>query len=184
MNAYIVVEGLTDLNIVLSLLPQEIQQQTVVVPAGGRANLTSVARTLLVTKRKPLAVLADADTVDESSVLALRRETEELLRAVSGGVPFKVFMMVPEIEALLFRVSTAVQRITGQPLSADNMALSRYKPQQVILQLGQNKSAIIEQIVNGLTEEELNVIRETSPIRELIAFLSEKVIQKQPAKTA
>jgi hypothetical protein len=184
MKAYVVVEGLTDVKLITSLLPQEIQQQTTLVPAGGRTNLTSVARTLLVTKRKPLAVLVDADTVDETSVLELRRETEELLRAVSGGVPFKVFMMVPEIEALLFRVPAAVERITGLQLSADNMALSRYNPHQVILQLGQNKSVIIEQIVNGLTAEELNRIRETSPIKELIEFLSEKVVPKQQPQTA
>jgi hypothetical protein len=184
MKAYLVVEGLTDAKLLSSLLPPEIQEQTAVVPAGGRANLTSAARTLLVTRRKPLAVLVDADTVDASSVLDLRRETEEWIRAVSGGVPFKVFMMVPEIEALLFRVPAAVERIAGQQLSADNMTLSRYKPHQVILQLSQNKSVIIEQIINGLTAEELNVIRETSPIKELIAFLSEKVVTKQQPQTA
>ena len=184
MKAYVVVEGLSDAKLITSLIPQQIQQQTTVVPAGGRNNLTSAARTLLVTRRKPLAVLVDADTVDESSVLDLRRETEEWIRAVSGGVPFKVFMMVPEIEALLFRVPVAIERITGQPLSADNMALSRYKPHQVIQQLGPDKSVIIEQVVNGLTDEEVNVIRETSPIKELIEFLSEKVVPKQQPQSA
>jgi hypothetical protein len=50
MNAYVVVEGLTDAKLVSSLLPPEIQQQTAVVSAGGRANLTAAARTLLVTR--------------------------------------------------------------------------------------------------------------------------------------
>lgn len=184
MKAYVVVEGLTDIKLITSLLPQEIQQHTTVVPAGGRTNLASVARTLLVTRRKPLAVLVDADTVDETLVLELRRDTEALLRAVSGGVPFKVFMMVPDIEALLFRVPAAVERITGQRVSADNMALFRNQLSQVILQLGQGKGVIIEQIVNGLTAEDLDLIRETSPIKELIEFLSEKVIPKQQPQTA
>ncbi len=184
MKAYVVVEGPTDVSLITRLLPHEVQQQTAVVPAGGRANLTSAARTLLVTRRKPLAVLADADTVDESAVLDLRRETEQWIRAVSGGVPFKVFMMVPEIEALLFRVPAAVERITGQQLSADSIAQSRYRPGRAILQLGQDKSGIIEQVVNGLTEEEVNVIRAASPIKELINFLSEQVVPQQIPQTA
>jgi hypothetical protein len=184
MKAYVVVEGLTDAKLLSNLLPPAILQHSAIVEAGGRANLTSAARTLLVTRRKPLAVLVDADTVDESSVLDLRRETEEWIRGVSGGVPFKVFMMVPEIEALLFRAPAAVERITGQQLSADNMTLAKYKPHQVILQLGQNKTEIIEQIINGLTAEELHAIRETSPIKELIVFLSEKVATKQQPQTA
>src|SRR5436309_859747 len=112
MRAYVVVEGTTDVNLITRLLPPEVLQQTAVVAGGGRSNLTSVARTLLVTRRKPLVVLVDADTVDESSVLQRRREIEELIRQISAGVPFKVFIMVPEIEALLFRVPAALERIT------------------------------------------------------------------------
>jgi hypothetical protein len=137
-----------------------------------------------VTKRKPLAVLVDTDTVDESAVMHLRQEMEDLLRAVAGGVPFKVFTMVPEIEALLFRVPAALERVTQQKLSADNMALSRYQPRQAIIQLSQNKRAILDQILNELTPEELNVLRETSPIKELIEFLTQHIVRKQQPQTA
>jgi len=175
MKAYVVMEGLTNVQLITNLVPQDIRPQITVVPVGERANLSSVARTLLVIRRKPVAALVNANTVDEKSVLEKRQETEGLLRAMSGGVPFKVFMMVPEIETLLFNAPEAIERITGQQLSADNLALSRHNPRQVILQLGQNKSDIIEQIVSGLTTEDLSLIRESSPMRELIEFLSEKL---------
>jgi hypothetical protein len=184
MKAYVVVEGPTDVNLIRRLLSQEIQHQTAIVPAGGRTNLTSAARTLLVSKRKPLAVLVDADTVDESSVLQLRREMEELIRAISAGVPFKVFVIVPEIEALLFRIPAALERITGHKVSPGDMALSMYKPHRAILQLGQDKNTVIEQVINGLTDEELDVIRETSPIKELIKFMTEQVVPKEHPQTA
>lgn len=184
MNAYIVVEGNTDATLITKLLPAEIQQQTAVVVGGGRANLTSSARTLLVTKRKPLALLIDSDTLDENSVVERRRETEGLLRAVSGGVPFKVFVIVPAIEALLFRVSAAVERITGKKFSAENLALSRFQPQQAILQLGQNKSELFEQIIDGLSSEDLDQLRGTSPIKELIEFLAEMLLPALQSQTA
>lgn len=179
MNAYVVVEGPTAANLLTRLLPHELQQQTAIVPAGGRTNLTSVARTLLVMKQKPLAVLLDADSVDESAVRQKRLETEELIRAISGGVPFKVFMIVPELEALLFAVPAALERIAGRKLSPDTLALSRYNPRRAILQLGQGPSDIIEQVIHGLTADEVNVIRQVSPIQELIQFLAERVAVKQ-----
>lgn len=181
MKAYVVVEGHTDIKLITGLLPEEIQQHTAVVVAGKRSSLVSVARTLLVTRRKPLAIFADADTVDESSVLSLRRQREELLQAVSGGVPFKVLLVVPEVEALLFAVPEAIERIAGQQLSADNLALAKYNPCQVLVQLGKNKQVFIEQFADTLTDEELNRIRETSPLKELIEFLSENVVSiRQP----
>ncbi len=184
MKCYVVVEGPTDAGLITRLLPVEIQQQAAVVLAGGRANLASVARTLLVTRRKPLAVLVDADTVDQSTAIQARRDIEGLVRAASGGIPFKVIMLVPEMEGLLFRAPEALERITGQPLSADTLALARYNPLQAIMQLGPGKSAILEQVVKGLTDEDVDAIRDAAPIKELIEFLTETVAPKHQPQTA
>ena len=173
MKAYVVVEGPADVKLITCLLPQEIQRQVAVVSASGRSNLTSVARTILVTRRKPLVILRDADNIDQSSTEHLRSETEEFVRAVSVGIPFKVFLIVPEIEALLFTVPAALERLTGQQLSPGDLALAKFRPKQVIMKLGLSNTSGIEQIVKGLTEQERNEIREVSPIKEMIDFLSE-----------
>lgn len=189
MKAYVVVEGPSDLTLLTRLLPPEVLQHTAVIVGGGRSNVISVARTLLVTKRKPLAVLVDADTMDEAAVLQQRRDTEELLRAVAGGVPFKVFIVTPSVDGLLFRVPAVLERITGQKLSADILSLSRYAPHRAILQMAQNKdvqskNVLMELIVNGLTTEEANVLREESPLRELIRFLLDHLVLKQQSQSA
>ncbi len=175
MKAYIVVEGFDDAKIIGELLPQEIRQQTTILPisASGIANLASVARTLLVTRRKPVAVLYDADTVDEYEVYNSRSELEELLRAVSGGTPFKVFPLVPDIEAFLCS-NLAILESESAGESPINSNLPRR-----ILQSGINKSAVMAQIVHGLKSEEITTIRETSPIKELIEFLSAKIEPKR-----
>src|SRR5437588_12121575 len=103
MKTYLVVEGPADVIIGTRLLPPALQQHAVIVPVGGRGNVTSVARTLLVTRRKPLAVLVDADTLNEAAVGQLRWDIEDLLRALAAGLPCKVLVAVPEIEVILFR---------------------------------------------------------------------------------
>lgn len=171
MRAYVVVESLTGEPLVARLLAQEIQQQTMVVPGRGRGSATSVARTLLVSRQKPVAVLVDADTFVDGPTTHLRQETKELVRMASAGAPSQVFVVVPKLEVLLFQVPAALERIAGHPLSPVSLAVSRYDPALVIRQLGRT----VDQVVNGLTDEEVNVIRDASPIKELIAFLAEQV---------
>ncbi len=183
MRAYVVAEGPTDILFLKALIPAEIQSQTAFVAGNSRTNLASVARTLLVTRHKPLAVLADADSVDGSAVLERRRQMEELVREVSGGVPVRVFVISPEIETLLLHVPAALERITGHKLTTENLALARYRPGKVVQQLGQDKAVTIDQIVRSLSPEELNTLREASPIKELITFLAEHAAPKQQAQT-
>lgn len=172
MNAYVVVEGLTDSKLIASLVPHDFQRQITIVPAG-RGGLTSMARTLLVSRRKPVVVVADSDTTDEHSMRQLRREMEELIRAVAGGIPFKVILMVPEIESLFFRAPAAVERVAGRSLTAEQLAMANFKPSAVIRQFGQTESGAFDQIVSGLTPDEIDLLRDAVPIKQLIEFLSE-----------
>ncbi len=180
MRAYIVVDESTEdestnSKIVARLLPSEIRSEIAVVPVGPRSTVVSVARTLLATRYKPLAVLINTKTVDEPSVEIRQEGVEDLVQAAAAGVPFKVLMMVPEFEVLLFKVPEALERVSGQKLSVEDVIVARYQPHKVIQQLGKDDAGFVERVVNELTEEELNVIRESSPINELIDFLTAKV---------
>src|SRR5688572_3356592 len=102
MKAYVVVEGMLDAVFLRAVLPKELLKVTELVAAGERSNLASVARTLLITRRKPLAIVADADAMDEGSVHEKQQSTEELVRAVAAGLPTKVILVRPALEALFF----------------------------------------------------------------------------------
>ena len=111
MNAYIVVESPQVASLISSLLPEEILSHTAVVTTGERSSITSTARTLLVMKRKPIAVLVHANPAESSSTQGLRRDMEGLIRAVSGGVPFRVFMMDPNRDEKDLRQDAQIQEL-------------------------------------------------------------------------
>jgi hypothetical protein len=65
MRVYLLVEGNSDVALFKRLLPPEIEPETTVATAGERSNITSKARSLMVTKRRPLALVTDADAVEK-----------------------------------------------------------------------------------------------------------------------
>ncbi|MGH7134322.1 MAG: hypothetical protein ACREHD_01195, partial [Pirellulales bacterium] len=68
MKVYLVVEGSSDAAFLGRLLPAEIQPEITVVTAGGRSNITSKARSLMVTKRRPIALVADTEVTEKDAV--------------------------------------------------------------------------------------------------------------------
>src|SRR6266480_6313883 len=65
---YIVVERVSDEVILRRLLPRPLVQLSLFVISEGRSAAVSTARTLLTLSRGPVALVVDADTVDQSRV--------------------------------------------------------------------------------------------------------------------
>ena len=110
MKTYLLVEGQSDLAFFRRLLPPEIQPQTAIVTVGGRSNITSMARSLMVMKRRPVALVTDSDAVEKVAVEQRQQTLEELVGSASAGVPYKVILAVPEIESWFFAVPEVLER--------------------------------------------------------------------------
>jgi hypothetical protein len=123
MKVYLLVEGDADLAFYRRLLPSEIQAETTIVTAGGRSNITSKARSLMVTKRRPLALVTDADAFEPDAVEQRLETLEELLRSATAGVPYKVILAVPETESWFFVVPEVLERLSGKPLTPEQREL-------------------------------------------------------------
>ncbi len=171
-KAYVVVEGMTDAAILRALLPVDLMQHVALTPAGGRSNITSIARTLLVSRRKPVAILVDTDSVDERIIQDRLRSTQELLKAVAGGIPTRVILLIPSIESIFF-AGGVLPKFYGDPLPEEVRVLARSSPKEALERLfarpGGPKN--LQALRDNFGDDELAAIRATLPIRELIAFL-------------
>ncbi len=108
--AYIVVEGPADADWLRAALPPESLEDVAIVPAGDISETTSMARTLLVTRRKPLAFVFDADAEAPNVVRERFQSAQEIVGMVAGRVPFRVVMAVPSLEAPRYLVPTLENR--------------------------------------------------------------------------
>src|SRR5262249_1760204 len=84
MIAYVLVEGPTDERIVRQLIPRDLLEGVGVHAAGSRSGIASLGRTLLVDRRKPLAVVVDADSVAPEVVEERRQNLDDLLGLVAA----------------------------------------------------------------------------------------------------
>jgi hypothetical protein len=177
MKAYVVVRGDNAAAILRAALARDLLAETEIVAEGPQSTLVSVARTLVVARRKPVALLVDTKTVDEPSIQEKRQTTEELMRWVAAGVPTKVILLVPQLEAVFFQAEGLLPRVFGGPLSGEVRILGRFSPGEALDRLfaqpGGPKN--MEELLASLDEEGREALRATPPLRELIAFLQDAV---------
>ncbi|OWK43729.1 hypothetical protein FRUB_03328 [Fimbriiglobus ruber] len=83
-------------------------------------------------------------------------------------------LTVPEIEWLFFARPAFLERVTGQRLDPERSVLARFKPKRVLSEILEDESpAAYERLIDDLNADDLKVLRETAPIKELIEFVTE-----------
>jgi hypothetical protein len=182
MRVYLLVQGDSNLALFQRLLPAEIQKETTIVIVGERSNITSKARTLMVTRGRPVALVTDADAVEKAAINQRLQLLEELVQA-AAGVPYKIILAVPKIEAWFFEVPKFLERLSGKKLSPELRELGELQPKEVLRQLFKDQGPLsVGELASKLTEREVKKLRETHPRKELIEFLTEQVNTKSESQ--
>src|SRR5262245_21440186 len=127
-RVYVLLEGPEDAALLRRILPQEVLKDAELVDAGGRNGIPSLARSLLVRRKRPVAVVRDSDSVDPDVIGERQRTTEDFIRAADASIPVKVVTAVPEIEAWFFATPETLERIVGEKISTDWFALGKRDP--------------------------------------------------------
>jgi len=181
-RVYVFLEGQTDEEFLRRVLPPEVTKETEFVRGGSSAGIASLARSFLVRRRIPLAVLMDADSLDPTVIEDRRESTEELIQAAAGSIPVKVVMVVPEIESWFFAVPEAIERILGGRPPEDLLALGPRDPKGVLEQLARRSQGGWDSLraISTLDEQEIEQIRARPDVTELSQFL-QKVLAEDKA---
>jgi len=133
-NCYIIVEGKTDATILDSVLSAKQDAVKPEIKTGnGRSSAISLARTMLVSREGSLVVLLlDADSTNPERVRELQVELEESLSDVSRETRFRVVLLEPSIESLLFHDRKGLEHAIGSAISETEEMQSRYDPKAVL----------------------------------------------------
>lgn len=174
-RVYILVEGPMDAIFLRRVLPQDVLCDAEIVPSGGRAGIPSLARTLLVRRKTPIAVVMNSGSLDADVIDEQQQSTEDLIRAANSSIPVKVISLVPEIEAWFFVTGETIGRITGQMVSSEWLALGRRDPKGVLQQLAANsqKKWDTEHAIAELNASDVEQIRRLPEVTELTTFLQQ-----------
>jgi hypothetical protein len=173
MIAYVVTEGPFDAELLRRVLPQELLEGVEFVVAGGVSAAKSLARSLLVRRQTPVAVVLAAEAVSPELVQERRQSMEEVVESVAGNVPVIVIVAIPAMEAILFHDPALLERRFGQTLPESLCAFARTNPRDVLEQLFAQSPHIPNRVklVEALTPIDVQILQQTAPIQELVAFL-------------
>lgn len=174
-RVYIFVEGPTEADLLRRILPQEVLHDAELVVAGGRSGIPSLARSVLVRRKKPVAVVMDSDSLDRDVIEEQRQTTEELIRAADASISVKVVSVVPEIEAWFFAVPEVIERVLGTKVPAEWIPLGKRDPVGVLQQLQEksHKKWNREQAIRTLDAHDIQQIRSLPEVAELSTFLEQ-----------
>lgn len=173
MTAYIVCESERDAQLLKRLLPEEFVNNVEVVAAGGLSAIKSLARSLIVRRQSPVAIVADADAVIPEQIEQRLKDTEEIVGKIAANTPVKVVLAIPTLEAIFFQDISLLSRLLGYAPPQDMLSLAMYQPWQALKQLiSQSKNFQSQsQLVEKLTNEDLEILRKAPVIQEVIQFL-------------
>jgi len=174
-RAYVVTEGESDVELLRRLLPEAIVKDTAFVAGSGSYSAQSLATTILAVKRRPVALVVDADTEDGLLVQERLDFLRELLRQTSSGVPFEVFIAVPEMEAVLFENKSALEHLLKQQFYDREWAIAKHSPKDSLTTVLGNRVLDIEKMLDGAPDEVIGGLRKHPLLEKLGQFLASVV---------
>lgn len=170
MSVYILTETNFSGSLLSILLPTDRGEFEIRVSSA----IYSSARTVLVKQRGPVAVVLDAHGTEEVMIDRRRQEAEEVIGLVAPRDSFRVFMVIPEMEVLLFRHSRGLRRLYGEKVTDHLIELASYNARQALAKLmepGEDYESFRWSILTSLTPEEQADLANDELIRDLSEFI-------------
>jgi hypothetical protein len=172
MRPKIIVEGRTDAEFLKRML-EASGEDAEVIAAGGRSSALSYARSLLAHGARPIALVLDSETTQESAERDQQRVVSDLLRITAPPTAFKVFFATPELETVFFFDTSALVDLIGLAPSGEVLVEARYSPKHALetwLATG-DKPADRSWLINHLTPDASRKLAKHRLIKDLLAFI-------------
>lgn len=173
MSTIVLVEGNFDRMFLAKLIAEEQAHYDVEIRVvGGISAFFSYARTLLAVSRIPVAVLMDADSSEPDAIEQRRSEAEEVIGDAANGVPFRVLVAVPTLEALFFSRPELLRRVFGEAVTDHLLELGQLSPKRTLARLGSKSFiAIGTDLLRQLSADDILALRQTDLIQDLLQFI-------------
>jgi hypothetical protein len=171
-EAYIVTENNNAALLIKKLLPKEINHLVNYLPRTDYNWAQSTASVLVTTKRSPVILVLDADSVDTQTISDRRLVNEELL-GFSAITRFQVILAVPEIEILLFQNRAVLEELLDCEISDMDWVRAEFIPRTILQKLlaANSPTATLEQLLDRLTPPMLAKLQNHPLLQEVTEFL-------------
>jgi hypothetical protein len=130
---FVVTEGEADAEFLRWMLDDELKEGELEIrSARGKSSAESLARSLLASKREPLALIIDADSVDPGTIEELQEYYSYSLHQAGGSTPSCVVLMKPALEVVAFYDPDLLKLVSSRKLTDREDLEAQFKPKEVL----------------------------------------------------
>jgi len=178
MRTNVLVESPSDVMLMTRLLDAESQTFDVRFKDTGWGTYRyASAQTLLIDRRQPVALVINTQTTHPGLVTDQRLLAEDLIGPSVRSKSFRQLIAEPSLQALFFTRPGLIARAFGDGADEGGhiLELGRLSHQYAYKRLdpGGTEESTFLKLFQALDEDDIAALRQESPIRELIAFVTE-----------
>jgi hypothetical protein len=172
MKLYLVVEGPSDHAFLENVFSRRFDPgKLVFVVAGSKSNASSLARSLLARRHEPVALVLDADAVDDEVVGEQLSNYRTSLGLAGEPRLWTVVLFRPTLEAVFFHDPAIVETLFHRPLAPHEEELAEFAPRKVLERLLPEAGYTSrEQLANTMDAKIADRLLNVPELAELAAF--------------
>jgi hypothetical protein len=161
--------------VLLQNLLRETGNETRFIAAGGWSSADSLARSVLADGYYDVALVVDADTNDEFLASERKRFLQDSLTQIGSSSKWKVFVVIPDIDVLLFSHKNILEAVVGTTVSETYWLEGKYNTRKVLESLlkGRSRSNVYRQQLPSIDlspPKELPIVKDIAQFLETITY--------------
>lgn len=169
VQKFVVTEGRTD-----SLLLERVLgylKQVEIKTGSGYSSALSIASTILIYHEKPVLLMVDADSNEQTEIEERKRFVHNYLETTIPGAVFKVIFVKPELEAIFFQDASVAEHLLNRPLTQAELESARLHPKQF---LKDNQVPNTFELIHKLDGDDIAKLNQLRIFKELHSFIDTK----------
>ena len=169
----VITEGQFDTDLLKKILPKKTTggHSFEFTPASGFSYAMALARSILIMGGSSIILVLDTDSVDPQKVAEKKSFVGSYLNASVYQENFKLELVEPELEIIFFENKTLLEKIIGASISTEAWDLARFSPKKHLEYLS---GLSREEILNKLTEEDIQLLQNSSVIKDIMQFADQQ----------
>ncbi len=172
MKNYIITEGSFDKKFLEKILPQNVLSNTKLVEGMGYSSAISLAKSIFLNGNARVLLVLDSDTTDENEIKEKGNYIKNTFNLISSDSEYKLFYLVPEIEALFFVDKNFIEKTFAIQMNEREFELSKSNPKSSLKKLSKNVDyyKTIDNCLNILSNDIIQKMQKTPVIDEMIKY--------------
>lgn len=172
IQAYIIAEFQSDVDIIGQLLPSELVEHTKLIAAKNQYEAHSLAMSIRLDTKKPLVLIVNTRTEDKDLIEEKFSSTNFLVRPPCPEVPYKIFMAVPEMEIILLQSRNLIERTTKRSFTNLEWEFTFSQPKRLLTRFLGEYPQYIRTIFDNMSVDEMRQLQQHPIIDGITNFLS------------